>query len=223
MSTMDRGETGPSVTEELLKLERLLGEAQRAVRAMPTDRRPSAAEWLETAATVGESLSECRDTLANIRQDVVGGARFAILVYLRQHTGEVLTPSRLEGVAAIRAWPRRIRELRQIGWDITMDRAGNYCLRSDHRERHDDMGDAAAHDEALHAVTGTTSSQRLIEYLLHTSPWPVSGERLAQVAKTPTWRQDLKELVEQGWLIESHEDNPEEIPPGFHRLGSLED
>ncbi|MEV4167470.1 hypothetical protein [Nonomuraea dietziae] len=205
--------------EQLERLERSLKEALAIVQATPRqDLR--AQDWLETAAQVGTHLSESRDALAEVRQDVVGGARTALLLYFRSHPGETLHPHQLEGVAAIRAWARRIRELRGIGWQIDTLGAGAeapYRLAASHLEE-----TVATSESTLESIGGKNPGERLIEYLLHISPWPASPQQLERVAKTPTWRQEIRELVDQGWLIQSHDDAPKEIPPGHFRLANLE-
>lgn len=177
-------------------------------------------DWLDTAAEVGAHLAESREALAEVRQDVIGGARSALLLYFRSHPGEAISPHQLEGVAAIRAWARRIRELRQVGWDIDTIGSGAeapYRLTAPHLEK-----SVATSEETIESVGGTNPAERLIEYLLHISPWPASPQQLERVAKTPTWRQELRELTEQGWLIQSHDDAPEAVLPGHYRLANIE-
>lgn len=205
---------------QLDKLERALQEALAIVQAAPReDLRPQ--EWLETAAKVGSYLAESRDALADVRAKVIGGARTALLLYFRSHLGEEISPRELEGVAAIRAWARRIRELREVGWDIDTVGASAeapYKLTAAHLDEA-----VAASEETIDSVGGKSPGERLIEYLLHISPWPASPQRLQQVAKIPTWRQEIRDLINnQGWLIQSHEDAPDEIPPGYYRLANLE-
>jgi hypothetical protein len=205
--------------EQLEKLEQSLRDALAIVQATPRENlQPQ--EWLETAAKVGVHLAESRDALAEVRHDVIGGARTALLLYFRGHPGEAVSPQQLEGVAAIRAWARRIRELRQVGWDIDTIGSGAeapYRLAASQLEE-----SVASSDETIEFVGGKNPAERLIEYLVHISPWPASPQQLERVAKTPTWRQELRELIDQGWLIESHDEAPEEIPPGHYRLANLE-
>ncbi|TDB86946.1 hypothetical protein E1264_16205 [Actinomadura sp. KC216] len=205
--------------EQLEKLEQSLKDALTIVRATPReDLKPQ--DWLETAAKVGAHLAESRDALAEVRQDVIGGARTALLLYFRGHPGEDISPQQLEGVAAIRAWARRIRELRQVGWEIDTIGAG---AEAPYRLIAPRLQESVASSEGtIESVGGTNPTERLIEYLVHISPWPASPQQLERVAKTPTWRQELRELIDQGWLIESHDDSPEEIPPGHYRLANLE-
>lgn len=206
-------------SEQLEKLEQSLKDALAIVQATSHENlRPQ--DWLETAAKVGTHLAESRDTLAKVRQDVVGGARTALLLYFRRHPGEEVSPHQLEGVAAIRAWARRIRELRGIGWDIDTLGSGAeapYRLTAPHLEK-----SVASSEETIGSIGGTSPAERLIEYLLHISPWPASSHQLERVAKTPTWRQELRDLIDQGWLIQAHDDAPEEIPAGHYRLADLE-
>ncbi|MGW7477105.1 hypothetical protein ACWGH8_00810 [Nonomuraea muscovyensis] len=202
----------------MVRLEGLLKEALAVVENTRRENlRPQ--EWLETAARVGTYLAESREALAKVRQDAVGGARTALLLYFRSHPNETLTPQQLEGVAAIRAWARRIRELREIGWEIQSVGSG---ADAPYRLVTDQLDEAvASSEETLGSIGGSNPGERLIEYLLHISPWPASPQQLERVAKTPTWRQEIRELVDQGWLIESHDDDPQ-IPPGHYRLANLE-
>jgi hypothetical protein len=205
--------------EQLKKLEQSLKNALAIVQDTQRENmRPI--DWLDTAAKVGACLAESRDALAEVRQDVVGGARTALLLYFRSHPGEKVSPQELEGVAAIRAWARRIRELRGFGWDIETLGSGPdapYRLNTPQLEE-----SVASSEATIVSVGGISPAERLIEYLLHISPWPVSPQKLERVAKTPTWQQEIRELIDQGWLIQSHDDNPEEIPPGHYRLADLE-
>jgi len=203
---------------ELAKLEQSLKSALAIVQATPRENL-KAQEWLETAAQVGAHLAESRDALAEVRQDVLGGARTALLLYFRNHPGEALSPHQLEGVAAIRAWARRIRELREVGWKIDTLGSGAgapYRLAATHLDEA-----VASSEETIDSIGGVNPAERLIEYLLHISPWPATPQQLERVAKTPTWRQEIRELIEQGWLIQSHDDDPE-VPPGHYRLANLE-
>jgi ribosomal protein L19E len=40
---------------------------------------------------------------------------------------------------------------------------------------------------------------------------------LERVAGQATWRQDIRELIDEGWLIRTHEDDST-LSPGFYRL-----
>lgn len=208
-----------SHSESLERLECSLKEALAIVQATPRqDLR--AQDCLDIAAQVGTHLSASRDALAEVRQDVVGGARTALLLYFRSHPGETLHPRQLEGVAAIRAWARRIRELREVGWEIETLGSGAeapYRLAAPRLEE-----TVAASESTIESVGGKNPGERLIEYLLHISPWSASPQQLERVAKTPAWRQEIRELIDSGWLIQSHDDAPQEIPSGHFRLANLE-
>ncbi|MFG3601607.1 hypothetical protein [Micromonospora chersina] len=200
-------------------LEQRLEEALRLVRNTPrTDL--TAIRWLETAAKLGDLLAGVREASAEIRQELLGGARTALLAYLRQHVGETVPAHELEGVSGIREWARRVRELRAMGWAIDCLGAGQeapYCLSDDHLDE-----TVALSDELISGIKGAKPRERLIEYLLHLSPWPVAASQLERVAGVPTWRDDLRALVREGWLIQSRDDDPS-IPPGFYRLARIED
>ncbi|MBB5775054.1 hypothetical protein [Nonomuraea jabiensis] len=201
------------------KLEQSLKNALAIVQNTQRENlRP--VDWLDTAAKVGVCLAESRDALAEVRQDVIGGARTALLLYFRSHPGKEVSPQELEGVAAIRAWARRIRELRTFGWEIDTLGSG---AEAPYRLNAPQLEESVASSEAtVESVGGTSPAERLIEYLLHISPWPASPQQLERVAKTPTWRQEVRQLIDQGWLIQSHDDSPEDIPPGHFRLANLE-
>ncbi|MFC3985610.1 hypothetical protein [Streptosporangium jomthongense] len=203
---------------ELERLEQSLKDALAIVQSTPRENlKPQ--DWLETAAQVGTHLADSRDALAEVRQDILGGARTALLLYFRSHPGEALSPHQLEGVAAIRAWARRIRELREVGWEIDTIGSGAgapYRLTAAHLDEA-----VASSEETIESVGGSSPAERLIEYLLHISPWPASSQKLERVARTHTWRQEIRELVDQGWLIQSHDDDPE-IPLNHYRLANLE-
>lgn len=203
---------------DLSDLEQSLKRALAIVESIPRENlRPR--DWLEAAAQVGTHLAESREALAGVRQDIVGGARTALLLYFRSHPGDALSPNQLEGVAAIRAWPRRIRELREVGWEIDTIGAGAgapYRLEAAHLDEA-----VAASDDTIASVAGSSPGERLIEYLLHISPWTATPLQLERVAKVPTWRQEIRDLIDQGWLIQSNDDDPT-IAPGHFRLANLE-
>lgn len=209
--------------QELVDLEQALEEALAVVRAIPHENL-SAVRWLDAAADVGEHLARARDASAELRQSLLGSAPTALLLYLRNHVGEPVSPHALEGVAAIRAWARRIRELRApFGWRIE---SGTHVdgLRNDEYRLVEDQLDqqVAASVDVVEAIRGQTSKERILEYLIHLSPWQASPTQLERVADVETWRQDIQDLIEDGWLIQTHDDNAE-IVPGSYRLARLED
>jgi hypothetical protein len=195
-------------------LEQRLENALHLIQATPRTEL-TALRWLETAAELGGLLAGVREVSAEIRQELLGGARPALLAYLRQHVGDTVPPHALEGVSGIREWPRRIRELRAMGWEIECldgNREAPYRLAVDHLDEAIALG-----DNLIAGIKGAGPKERLIEYLLHLTPWPVAASRLERVAGSPTWRDDLRELVEEGWMIQSSADDPN-ILPGFYRL-----
>ncbi|MET8334067.1 hypothetical protein [Streptosporangium canum] len=204
---------------QLDNLEKSLEQALELVRSTPREGL-TAVEWLETAARLGGFISEARDASSEVRQALLGGARSALLLYLRGHVSETIPPHALEGVSGIREWARRIRELRAVGWEVT-------CLGSGSSApyRLDDFQlakEVAQGQQIIDSIKGAKPKERIIEYLLHLSPWPANSKQLEHVAGIPTWRQEIQNLVDEGWMILSHEDEPE-LPPGFYRLAKLED
>lgn len=209
--------------KDLRDVERALEKALDLVRNTPHEDL-KAVDWLESAAAVGELLADVREASGRIRQTLLGSARTAVLLYMRGHVGESVSPHALEGVAAIREWPRRIRELRSpFGWQIE---SGTW--RADLQNDHylltaDRLGEEVATDpRVVEAIRGKTSKERILEYLLHLSPWPAGPQQLERLAGVPTWRQDIHELIDEGWLIRTHEDEPN-LVPGSYRLARLED
>jgi len=212
-----------SYKTELKDLERALEQALEVVRGTPREGL-GAPRWLETAAELGERLADAREVSGRIRQQLIGSARTALLAYLRTRTGAPVSASALEGVAAIQAWPRRIRELRDpFGWQVESGAWSREMGKGQYRLVADHLGESVVDDnQVLEAVNGKTSKERVLEYLLHLSPWPANPRHLERVAGVPTWRQDIRELVDEGWLIRSHDEDPE-LQPGYYRLAKLED
>jgi hypothetical protein len=196
-------------------LEQRLENALQLVRATPREDL-TALRWLETAAQLGGLLAGVRDVSAEIRQELLGGARPALLAYLRQHVREAVPPHALEGVSGIREWARRIRELRAMGWAIECLGAGNqeapYRLALDRLDETTALG-----DKLIAGIKGAGPKERLIEYLLHLRPWPVAASQLERVTGSTSWRDDLHELIDEGWLIQTSDDDGD-ILPGFYRL-----
>lgn len=208
---------------DLRDIEHALERALNVVRNTPREAL-TAVEWLESAAEIGEMVAEVREAAGRVRQALLGSARTAVLLYMRGHVGEPVSPHALEGVAAIREWPRRIRELRRpFGWKIESG-TWHEDLPNDHyRLAVDRLGEEVATDpKVIKAIRGMSSKERLLEYLLHLSPWPANSQQLERVAGAATWRQDIRELIDEGWLIRSHEEEPD-LVPGFYRLARLED
>jgi len=83
-----------------------------------------------------ESLGAALLILLNVRgrlyhgtkPELTGSARSRILHYLEAHEGEAVSADELNEVAGIRAWARRIRELREEGHDIEHVGDGRYRL-----------------------------------------------------------------------------------------------
>jgi hypothetical protein len=208
-----------NTTDHLDLLESRLLEALSLVQdAKRTEQ--TATRWMGTSAEIGERLAASRGALSGVRQELLGGARTAVLAYLRQRVGQPVTPGALEGVSGIEEWTRRIRELRDVGWEIEALGSGPgrvYRLRADRLDE-----SVVDDDKLIRQITGGRPKDRLIEYLFNVAPWAVPASRLERVARTANWQRDLQELIDEGWLIQTHEDYPD-ISPGFYRLARLED
>ncbi|SEG94116.1 hypothetical protein SAMN04489712_14314 [Thermomonospora echinospora] len=212
-----------SYEKELDGIERALESALEAVRGVPREGL-TAAQWLEAAAELGRLQADAREASGRVRQALLGSARTALLAYLRAHAGQPVEADALEGVAAIQAWTRRIRELRiPFGWQVESGTWSADMQKDQYRLVADQLGEEVSRDEeVIKAIKGKTSKERILEYLLHLSPWPASPQQLERVAGAPTWRQDIRELIEEGWLIRSHEED-QDLAPGFYRLAKLEE
>jgi hypothetical protein len=108
----------------------------------------------------------------------------------------------------------------RAGWDIECLGSGAdapYRLSADRLDE-----SVAGSDDLIARIKVGKPKERLIEYLVHVSPWLVSGTRLREVARSETWRDDLQALRDEGWPIQTHGDDPA-IPPGYFRLARLGD
>ncbi|MGW5020894.1 hypothetical protein [Streptomyces cacaoi] len=208
---------------ELDEIERALEQALDVVRNVPREGL-GAVEWLEAAARIGVLQAEAREASGKVRHSVLGSAQTALLTYLRMHVGEPVPSAALEGVAGIQAWTRRIRELRDpFGWTVESGNRENGMRKDQYRLGADRLDRSATEsDRIAEAVSGGTPKERLLEYLIHLSPWSVSPKQLEKAAGVTTWRRAIEELVDEGWMIRTHEDEPD-VPPGFYRLATLED
>jgi hypothetical protein len=207
------------VDDRLDVLERRLQDALELLRETRRTEQ-TATRWLSASAKFGGLLSAQRDALGEVRQAMIGGARTAVLAYLRQRVGQAVPAGALEGVSGIEEWTRRLRELRALGWEIESLGSGptrSYRLRVDHLNEN-----VVNDDQLIDLIKSHLPKERLIEYLVNVAPWPVPACRLEQVARSATWQDDLQELIDDGWMIHSHDDD-RAIAPGFYRLTRLED
>lgn len=171
--------------------------------------------WLEVLARTGQSEGRLHAALNRVSTQLglPRGAKPRLLEYLKLRKGKVVDRRDLAGVAGISEWARRVRELRvEDGWPIASSmtnpdlRAGEYRLESD------------APDAALAARwnlanrirrQGGSIKSRLQSYMLASVGQPLSKDELQYVAKKQEYPRRIRELVEEGWQIESNLDRPE--------------
>jgi hypothetical protein len=65
---------------------------------------------------------------ADQRPDLEGSARERILIHLQRNEGQPVSAAELAEVSGIRAWERRVRELREGGYDVVYLGSGIYRL-----------------------------------------------------------------------------------------------
>jgi hypothetical protein len=94
------------------------GLSRRIAQLDPTSL--TVAQWQEAAASLGTQITEM-NSAANEISNAFGltSTQARLLLYLKAHVGEVVTNHQLRGVAGIHDWPRRVRELRELGWPVS--------------------------------------------------------------------------------------------------------
>ncbi|MCE7080614.1 hypothetical protein [Streptomyces sp. ST2-7A] len=182
-------------------LETALEEALESVRGFPRSGF-TVGEWLALSAGLGELRARTRRASAPVRQAFLGSARAALLAHLRARPGVPVSPAELEGVAGIREWTRRLRELRELGWVIDSDVPGPDGRRDHYRLSVDRLDGSVVEDDRLpEAVRGREPGRGVLEYLVHLSPWPADPARLARAAGTADWHPAVSALIRAGWPI----------------------
>ncbi|WP_259454135.1 HNH endonuclease [Streptomyces ginkgonis] len=207
--------------------EQYLAVLERAEAAML-----SRDTWLEHAAELGYWSAEQRSALSDMNRGFgIASGREAILLYLLRHVRTSVPATALAGVSGIAEWARRVRELRvEFGWPIesgvTRDDMpyDHYILRDDTPD--EDLADrwrVAKTARNLKKADGrpTSGKDRLIHYLREITPRHADKEQLAYVARIQEWPRRLRELEEEGWVIDSNVDDPS-LQPGSYRLATLE-
>lgn len=128
-TTDDIGQNEPTaeelaaISERLERASVLLGQLAKNGRA---GSKPGA-EALSAALTL--VLGARARLYGEARPDLHGSARERILHHFQRNELEVVSAAELAEVAGIRAWERRVRELREQGHDVEYLGGGNYRLK----------------------------------------------------------------------------------------------
>jgi biotin operon repressor len=119
-------------TEDLARISDKLDRASQLLAQLAENGRqgqiPSASA-LSTAITF--VLGARGQIYGDRRPDLEGSARLRILTYFQQNEGEAVSADVLAEVSGIRAWERRVRELREQGYDVAYLGNGRYRLSSE--------------------------------------------------------------------------------------------
>lgn len=110
------------ISDKLSRASRLLGQLAENGR----NGEIPAAQALSTAITF--VLSARALVYGDRRPDLEGSGRQRILVHFQRNEGEPVSAAELAEVSGIRAWERRVRELREQGHDIEYLGEGRYRL-----------------------------------------------------------------------------------------------
>ena len=212
----------PLYSQILRDALRVLDE-QRAVVAEAIDRDLGNDEVLILLAEFGRRQAELRKVLGKFagRAGLPSAAKPRILSYLIATKGKVVDKDELSGVSGIYEWARRLRELRlEEGWPISSNenradlRPGQYVL------------EALEPDLALkgrwqlaHRIraSGGSATTRILAYFKANVGKAVSADELFYVAKVHEYTRRIRELVEEGWPIQSNFDRYD-LAPGQYIL-----
>ena len=150
-------------------------------------------------------------------------ARARVLAYLLLTAGKIVDKDELSGVAGIHEWARRLRELRlEEGWRIASHetdhslRPGQYRL--DSRERDVQLSTRWKTANRIRRLGGG-SNARLLAYFRANVGKALDADELAYVAKVHAYARRIRDLVADGWHIESNLDRPA-LKPGQYVMVS---
>jgi len=122
------GQQGPA-DEELLAISERLDRASDLLAQLAANGRGGAkpgAVALSSALTL--VLGARARLYGDERPDLEGSARRRILHHFESNEGEIVSAAELSEISGIRAWERRVRELREAGHDVVYLGGGNYRL-----------------------------------------------------------------------------------------------
>ena len=185
----------------------------------------AAHDWLVALAAMGKHQVRDRKIASDVarRLGLPRGAKPRLLAYLQLRKGQVVDKDELSGVSGIHEWARRVRELRvEDGWRIASDetrddlRPGQYVLEGD-------APDAALRERwrTAHRIRRQPGSgeSRILAFFQANVGRTVTKDELQYVSGIQEHPRRVRELVEQGWQIESHLDRTE-LHPGEYVMVS---
>lgn len=150
-----------------------------------------------------------------------------ILAYMRLFVTETVTGEELAVVAGIRAFPRRIRELRvEDGYKISTGLSKD-TLKPDEYVLEDlkpDEEEAKKWQVAntIRRQTGSGES-RVLALLKYYVGKPLKGDELYYVAKISSWRRRTGQLrTERGWRVATRQTGREDLSTSEYVLESLD-
>lgn len=119
---------------ELSELEKQANELVEALQRLEAMQQPVCPEpWLQYLAEVGRGTARLQGAAKEVTNQLgLTNARDRLLMLLQSKAGEEVEATALESVAGIRAWPRRIRELREAGWPIESRGSGAFYILHSH-------------------------------------------------------------------------------------------
>lgn len=119
--------------ESRVEMSRLIDAAESVMHSVASCQELAqpitSEEWLDFLAGVGVATRALDVALSEASRDAgLGGAKSRLRKYFQRHPGEAVSAEALEAVAGIRAWPRRIRELRADGMSISQLGSGDQYI-----------------------------------------------------------------------------------------------
>jgi hypothetical protein len=211
------------LTLSLLQQASLIAEEQLSIIQDARSHDLDQDRVLVLLAELGRRQAELRRVMARIaaKSGLPSGAKARLLRYMQLTRGKVVEKDELSGVSGIYEWARRLRELRtEDGWRIASHehrpelRPGQYVLEAGQPD--DQLKDAWRLANEIRRRTGSAGS-RVLALLRANVGRPVSGDQLAYVARIHAYDRRIRELVDEGWNIESHLDR-QDLDSGSYLL-----
>ena len=148
-----------------------------------------------------------------------------MLEYLKSVNGQIVDKDQLAGVAGISEWARRVRELRvEDGWPISSATSRDDLKPGEYRlEAHEPDVALAERWRRANQIRSRAGSgkARILAYFLENVSIPVAKDELQYVARIQEHPRRIRELIEEGWQIESNMDRPELEPGQYVMVDSV--